>query len=271
MVAQCAYFTAKHFAKAISSFALVPSAQDTPLASNVMVVTKEGDLELYALHDTPTHTPWSARGDLALGIGKSYTIISGLHEPSPPPEPWELTTQSLPVATPRSVPKQLLLHEEAASLRGRGGAPMFGRGDEDGFPALPAAPAPRRAGGGRMLSPSGWRNKYFEHSAPVKRTVSGSSPTPVRGGAAGAEGGGAGGNSSKAAKRRSLSRKNRDASPLVPWGVHNSESVQNGVESDISMVMRKRLVNGYGLANVSALRVLCKCVFTDDMGAKADA
>ena len=234
--------TAKLFGKAVSSFALVPSSHDTPLTSNVMVVTKDGDLELYALHDTPTHTPWSARGDLALGIGKSYTIIPGLHEPDPPPEPWELTAQSYPLATPRSMQRPLL-HDDAAA-RGRYGAPLpatFGRGDEDGFPPL-AGSARESANlsatrpGSRMLSPAGWKNKYFEHTAPVKRAIR-SAASPAR-----AE--------SLKAKRRSMSRKNRDTSPM--WG-NLEASAQHGVENDISMTMRKRVVQGYGLVNVSVV------------------
>jgi len=49
--------------------------------SNVMVVNKDGDLELYAVHDTPKQATWSARGDLALGAGLAIKGLNGYHDP----------------------------------------------------------------------------------------------------------------------------------------------------------------------------------------------
>ncbi|KAI0338210.1 hypothetical protein BDW22DRAFT_1487781 [Trametopsis cervina] len=231
----------KYFSKTIASFSLVPPLDvGSTLTTNVMVVTKEGDLELYAVHDTATHTPWSARGDLALGIGRSYTIIPGLHEPEPPPEPWELTTSSFPLSTPRSIQKPLL-HEEVPT-RGRHGAPspaMFGRGDEDGFPALASSsrgvanlsatrPGSNRS---RALSPAAWKSKYYEHTGVPKRSLA--SPSPGRG------------DHNLKGRHKSLTRKNKDTSPM--W--HADNSVQHSVENDISMLMRKRVVQGYSLVN----------------------
>jgi WD repeat-containing protein mio len=234
------FSTAKYFGKTVASFALVPPTNaETTLTTNVMVVTKEGDLELYAVHDTATHTPWSARGDLALGIGRSYTIIPGLHEPEPPPEPWELTTSSFPHSTPRSIQKPLL-HEDVPT-RGRHGAPspaIFGRGDEDGFPALASSArstanlSATRPGGtrSRALSPAAWKNKYFDHSGVTKRSIA--SPSPGR---------------SEKGRHKSLTRRHKDLSPR--WG-QTDTSVQQNVENDISMTMRKRVVQGYSLINV---------------------
>lgn len=50
------------------------------MTSNVMVVNKDGDLELYAIHDTPKQLAWSARGDLALGGGLGLKILEGYKE-----------------------------------------------------------------------------------------------------------------------------------------------------------------------------------------------
>lgn len=212
------------------------------LTSNVMVVTKEGDLELYAVHDTATHTPWSARGDLAVGLGKSYTILPGLHEPQPPPEPWDLTVSSFHHATPRSVQKPLL-HEDVP-IRGRNGAPSpatFGRGDEDGFPALASSArglanlSATRPGSARSraISPAAWRSKYFEHTGVVKRALA--SPSPGRG------------ELGSKTRHKSLTRRNKELPPM--WS-HSESPLQLGIESDVSMVMRHRVVEGYGLVNV---------------------
>ena len=87
---------AKGVNKALASFAFVPSTDPYPLTSDVMVVNREGDLELYAVHDTPVHNPWSARGELALGIGRSYAVLPAFHDAAPPPEPWELDIAAPP-------------------------------------------------------------------------------------------------------------------------------------------------------------------------------
>ncbi|KAJ8583498.1 hypothetical protein M405DRAFT_884797 [Rhizopogon salebrosus TDB-379] len=47
------------------------------LASEVVVVNRDGDLELYALHDTPNQASWSARGDLAIGTGLGCKVLQG--------------------------------------------------------------------------------------------------------------------------------------------------------------------------------------------------
>lgn len=77
---ECA-LTAKYFSRPLASFALVPNSSNPhPLTSNIMVVNKDGDLELYAIHDTPKQLAWSARGDLALGAGIGLKILEGYKE-----------------------------------------------------------------------------------------------------------------------------------------------------------------------------------------------
>lgn len=44
-----------------------------------MVVNKDGDLELYAIYDTPKQPIWSSRGDLAIGAGAGLKIIGDCH------------------------------------------------------------------------------------------------------------------------------------------------------------------------------------------------
>ena len=50
------------------------------ITSNLIVVNVDGDLELYAIHDTPKQIVWSAKGDLALGAGLGLKVLEGYHE-----------------------------------------------------------------------------------------------------------------------------------------------------------------------------------------------
>jgi len=75
--------TAKYFPRPLASFALAPNStpgNPHPLTSNVMVVNRDGDLELYAIHDTPKQLAWSARGDFALGAGLGLKVLEGYRE-----------------------------------------------------------------------------------------------------------------------------------------------------------------------------------------------
>ncbi|KAH9948641.1 hypothetical protein B0H21DRAFT_732415 [Amylocystis lapponica] len=249
----------KSFHKTLSSFALVPGATHA-LTSDVMVVNKEGDLELYAVHDTPTHTPWSARGDLAVGLGRSYRVLHGFHELEPPPEPWDIPIPpavSVPGSVAHSTDKRRTREESAP--RGRSGnvrgsespAPMFGRGDEDGFPALPVkAPtnlAATRPGRTRTYSPAALRNLHFEHAAVAKTdavpvpqapvAVNGSHILPLNGGST----------KIRQGHTRASSRHVRDGSILRKSAME--KTMQHLVEDDISMTMRRRVVQGYGLSS----------------------
>lgn len=73
--------SAKYFPRSLASFALVPNPKvSSPLTSKVMVVNKDGDLELYALYDTPKLPIWSSRGDLAIGAGVGLKVIEGCRD-----------------------------------------------------------------------------------------------------------------------------------------------------------------------------------------------
>lgn len=233
---------AQGFNKTLASFAFVPSADPYPLTSDVMVVNREGDLELYVVHDTPIHNPWSARGELALGIGCSYAVMPAFHESEPPPEPWEIDIAAPAQSqTPHSVDRQLL-HDDIPS-RGRGHVtpPMFGRGDEEGFPALPmnaqANLAATRPTPIRAYSPAALRHMRFEHGVAAKRVTS--SPSPARQDSA---------LKSTLGKSRASARKAKISEPL--WGKSPEATMQHVIEVDISMIMRRRVTQGYGLISV---------------------
>lgn len=236
--------TAKGFSRALSSFALVPSDVSHPLTSNVMVVNPSGDLELYAVHDTPMHTPWSSRGDLLVPLGKSLRVLPGITETEPPPEPWDILVQPT-----HSVPGSKSHSVDRLSVRRRGVSesgtktpppPMFGRGDEDGFPAL-SAPSRSRTPATPEVANSAKSLAYSPVDAGKGRPRNGSAyrsklDPSIRGREINA--------------KRTSTRYHKD---LSGWKQQTGTSVLHLIKDDISMVMRKRVIKGYGLADVSEL------------------
>ena len=110
-------YAAKSFARVLSSFALVPPTlgETRNISTKIMVVNKEGDLELYAMQDAPKQAVWSARGDLAIGGGDGIKVIG------PPQEENNLA----------EVVEKAVVEKRAASIR-------RGRVEED----VPHAPRP---------------------------------------------------------------------------------------------------------------------------------
>ncbi|EIW63592.1 uncharacterized protein TRAVEDRAFT_43879 [Trametes versicolor FP-101664 SS1] len=253
----------KTFSRPFASFALVSSSKSHPLTSNVMLVNKDGDLELYAVHDTPVHPAWSARGDLALGVGCSYTVVPGITDMTRPLEPWEiLAYPSRPGSHAQSLERPDFGVSSFGGRRSRLQSespshsvppPTFGRGDEEGFPALsppPTKPAgdepPSRSGRRRTHSPSALKQLHFEHTATGKTRYAYSSqgkkhrgdqdvqpvhfntsmPTPRTVTLALDDG-------------EVRAKPTRKSGPL--------KALQHVVETDISMVMRQRAIKGYGL------------------------
>lgn len=106
-------------------------------------------MEVCSAHDTPSNCSWSHRGDLSLALGKSYRIFSTPKDAGSSPNPWDV-----PLLHRRS-------RDASAGSRGQTGdddqpqnrrrsqslipPATFGRGDEDGFPALMSATMLRSA------------------------------------------------------------------------------------------------------------------------------
>ena len=210
-----------------------------------MVVSDNGDLELYAVHDTPKQAPWSARGDLAIGAGRSYKLINGFRDDEPVPEPWDLPTSQHHATRTESLARSDRTREESV-IRGRS---RHFLGDEEAFAVLgdsaTAAPtnlAASRPGKSRTYSPASFRNYHYEHSAePVAAHVD--AKAPLRTGnvdqlARGHR------DTSRARSRRSAREKSASRVPKDTRGIHRL------VEEDISMIMRDRVIRGYGLSNV---------------------
>lgn len=277
---------AKDFSSPLSSFALVPNTKAHPLTSNVMVVNKEGDLEVYAVHDTPNHSRWSHQGDLTIAIGNSYRVLTGFSSKERGPEPWDvpnLSMASRAASTGKSPDvnnpeKHTGASGHSVPTRGRSQSmispPTFGRGDEDGFPALNAAVAhhgldspasghkSRSATRNAIKEDAKHRLTNSNRNASFSRTLSslmmrdrssepGISPLvdspiakdpEVR----------AFSSADKLALPRSSSRHKRHSNSRSkqPATLHKMQHVMQG---DISMIMRRRALKGYGLGNVANL------------------
>jgi hypothetical protein len=232
-----------------------------------MVVNKEGDLELYALHDTPKQAIWSARGDLAISAGKTCRILEG-NKATTEADQWDgqnSSSQYAYNAAPHSSHSRSRDDVESF-MRGRGKPaknsgpviptpptvfpPFFGRGDEDGFPALtspttgPTNLAATRPKKGRGLSPSEFKNYDLNQPAKHVEDMTGRDGIlmPLSSGKKRKEEG---------SQNQSVTRGRR---PLGPKGVTLV------VEDDISMVMKRRALRGYGLSKVNILPLFDFCL-----------
>ncbi|KAG1812241.1 uncharacterized protein BJ212DRAFT_1448295 [Suillus subaureus] len=209
---------ATSFRKPLASFALVPSKQPFSLTSEVMVVNKDGDLELYAVYDTPKQASWSARGDLVIGAGLGCKVLPGFEDRGVPPQPWDI-----PV-------------EETTTSRGRDktmSLPAFGRGDEDGFPALESKTTPSKPVKVRTYSPASFRHYPLDQSELSTSPSNVGTQTAAR---------------AEAVEKPKLNGHQQGGEKSSPRG-KTLRSVYQAVEDDISMIMRRRAIRGYGLAN----------------------
>ncbi|OAX38556.1 hypothetical protein K503DRAFT_792437 [Rhizopogon vinicolor AM-OR11-026] len=213
----------KNFHKPLASFALVPSKRAFSLTSEVMLVNKDRDLELYTMHGTPKQALWSARGDLAVSTGQGCKVLPRFADRGVPLQPWDVHA------------------EEETTTRGRGKTvrqPMFGKGDEDGFLPLDSDASPSKVMKARTYSPASFQHYPLEHSvvrSDLSAPLSGVSDQialkpPAR-------------DEPKAKGRRQLAEQ---SSSRVR---HSTQSVSQVMEDDISMMMRRRATRGYGLAS----------------------
>ncbi|KAJ7229086.1 hypothetical protein GGX14DRAFT_416631 [Mycena pura] len=292
----------KSFPKILSSFALVPSLSQNPrlpLTSNVMVVNREGDLQLYALHDTPKQAIWSSRGDLAVSAGQSCRVFSGImegeaeieqaflqqRERETSLEQFRLAQQQAALESERSRSTAIDSNRgDAPQIIERGrtvgspfesSPPLFGRGDEDGFPALGAASVapmstrtrdasrqssaiqttgptgisatrPSSVANSRTYSPASMRRYPYETSIQQSRSRSRTGQkqntdpprTAQSWDAAAAEAAAKSPGWAKKSIRRVRSR-----------SLNKLRGIEHVVEDDISMVMRRRCLRGYSIGN----------------------
>ena len=248
----------------------MPAARPNPLVVSLMAITKDDDLETANVHDTPTHVQWCARGSMAVAVGSAYRVFHSVPPREVVPDPWSIVPTIVsegtegagigvfPIEVSHGRPPRL------SSLH----RPTFGRGDEDGFPALTSAspkPSPRvkpsplpaqkaKEGTASPAYRSVPASPYLKGNAelpssPGPASLAPASPAPGSRSVAGV--------SKHSENSTSLSR-TRSASGR-PWrrAVDRAvDRVQALVDEDISMVMRRRVIKGYGLGYVRFMRTL---------------
>jgi hypothetical protein len=239
----------------------MPVARSNSLSIPLMAITKDDELETANIHDTPIHVKWSARGNMAIAVGSAYRIFSSVRPGEVVPEPWSIhyTVVSEGIGGTSFGPSPIAV-SRGRSPRSSLPQPTFGRGDEDGFPALTSArpspkPSPRSKPSPLPASkPKEGTASPANRSVPASPYVKGnvelpSSPGPSSlappspaSGARNMTG------VSKSSERNTSSSRVRNASgrPLR----RAIDRTQTLVDEDISMVMRRRVTNGYGLSHV---------------------
>jgi hypothetical protein len=234
-----------------------------------VAVNKEGDLEVYSVHDTPPNCSWSHRGDLSLALGTSYRIFSTPKSVGPSPNPWEVFHLHKRSRKASASSKEHPGDDDQSHSRGRSQSlvspPTFGRGDEDGFPALNAALmkstlGAERAGrtrgqDGISIPPSLSRRSAAVTRAPSLRDLRTAAKvqavveepptgTPVQ--------------PTNADNLADLDLNlEKDPHFVRPGGTNKSsqqsayQKLRQVLQADISTIMRWRATKGYGLSNVS--------------------
>lgn len=237
-----------------------------------MVVNKDGDLEVYSVHDTPSNCSWSHRGDLSLALGNSYRIFSMPKDAGSSPNPWDVPLLHKHSRDGSVASKGQTGDDDQSRNRGRSQSlvfpPTFGRGDEDGFPALNATLLKFTLDTQRADHPQGKSLDGFSLPPSLSRRSTAVTRAPsLR-------------DLRTAAKIRAVAQEpSRAATPVQvtnadrladldldlekdPQFVRSSgmgqspqpstyRKVRQVLQGDISAVMRWRATKGYGLSNVS--------------------
>ena len=129
----------------------MPHTRPSSLTTEVMVVNRDGDLELYAVYDAPKQIAWSARGDLAFGVGPSHKLIPGFQDRGTPLQPWDISKATDDQSASGDRPKEAS-SELTDSRRVDDGPPSGGQG-KPGTGKLPKS---------RTFSPASFRHYPLE-------------------------------------------------------------------------------------------------------------
>ena len=244
----------------------MPAARPNPLVVSLMAITKDDDLETANTHDTPTHVQWCARGSMAVAVGSAYRIFHSVPPGETVPDPWSVVPTivsegagigTFPIEVSRGRSPRLSSSHRAT----------FGRGDEDGFPALTSAvpspkPSPRVRASPLPAQKGTASPAHRTRSVPASPYLKGNAELPSSPGPASlappspAPGSrhtpvGSKPSESSASLSRVRSASGRPWRRAVDRAV---DRVQALVDEDISMVMRRRVIKGYGLGYV---RFMC--------------
>uniref|UniRef100_D8PQ50 MIOS-like alpha-solenoid domain-containing protein n=1 Tax=Schizophyllum commune (strain H4-8 / FGSC 9210) TaxID=578458 RepID=D8PQ50_SCHCM len=228
----------KQLPRPLHSFVIVPEAATSlKPTSTILTVNATGEIELNMIYDTPKQAVWSARGDLAFGAGISYGLIPG------------------------SVEQEQLSKTDAASISKQtvdDNAPppaLFGRGDEDGFPALG-----HESKVGHENNKYGPETKEKETASaekrPIERPPLRYTPSELRvystehNQYVNAQGQDA--QATREARQRSDSEpptRMQEQARIRKIRHQRVSGVSSVVQNDVSMLMRTRSLRGYGLSD----------------------
>ncbi len=209
----------------------MPATRSNPLVVSLMAITKDDDLETAHIHDTPIHVQWSARGNMAIAVGSGYRIFSGARLGEVVPEPWSIQPTIVSEGTGFSpFPIEM---SRGRSSRPSLYQPTFGRPvpkSKEGTvsPAYRSVPAsPYSKGNLELPSSPG------PLSLPLPSPASSARPIP---------------GTSKTSERNASSSRTRNAGGRA-WrrAIDRTQAI---VDEDISMIMRQRVIMGYGLSHV---------------------
>ncbi|KAI0305481.1 hypothetical protein B0F90DRAFT_1808734 [Multifurca ochricompacta] len=210
------------------------TAQLSPNTSGSLVLsnTRKYDLETANTHDTPIHVQWSPRGSMAVAVGSAYRIFSSVQPGEIVPEPWSI----VPAVVSEGVDDTGFGNFPIDVSRGRSPRsswqqPTFGRGDEDGFPALTSArpsPKPRQK---RVLKCGA---SFFPGPTSLAPPSPATGSVHIIG-------------TTKLTENNVASSRTQNASGR-PWR-RAIDRTQALVDEDISMSMRRRVIKGYGLSH----------------------
>lgn len=240
----------RRFSRALASFAFVPNQETKHLVG----LSRDGDIEFSVTPD-PHTIAWSARGELGIELGRQWRVFQPVLSADGQPRPWD---------TPAPASEPLWRANGSTKL-----PTTFGRGDDDGFPALPAIPPrlappqpraqiyspasigriPLERGPGDTTPRPGTTIALPDALSPVEAPAT----TPSTRFASLAPKGPRKASKSPAPRASSKSR--------VPAGQKSSVRV---VRDDISVVMRRRVLRGYGLGAGSETFALNASIAQDD-------
>lgn len=233
------------------------------------------------MYDKPSNCSWSHRGDLSLSLGTSCRIFSTPKYVTSNPNPWDVPFLHKHSRTASAGSKEQTGDDDQSRNRGRSQSlvspPTFGRGDEDGFPALNAtllksALEAKRVQGnasdGTSLPPSLSRRSAAVTRAPSLRDLRTTAKTQVA--AERTSRTGTPVPPTNADKLADLDLDlEKDTRFKRPSGANRSsqqsayQKLRQVLQGDISTIMRWRASKGYGLSNVNSNSLsACVKIFT---------
>jgi SEA/GATOR complex protein SEA4/MIOS len=196
----------------------------------VAVVTKDGDLDMQTMYDPP-QPRWSARGELSIASGRSYQVYQPFRDEEPISEPWSVVPhETRPQVTSPN-----------GSVRGRKEAKEASKEPislGDGSSVLLAVRP------SRTYSPASMR-RFTQNMSPAPDATPRPGQFALRPENEPSEKRGRAPQQGETKTfSRSLSRSKLSS---------DERSSRRGITDDISMVIRRRALKGYGLENVCLL------------------